>query len=293
MNAVRIISLLIDIALVAALFVGVTTYLFFLYESKNAGEFTNLRNKFRDRLPKTILKALGMSIGSQLLVYLAYLLGLFPSFFFLHPKSGKNPPRPDKPAILLIHGLYHNVSAWLLFKWRLRRAGFRNIYAFSYASWNTDFFEIRRELEGFVDAIQQTHRDSKIFIVGHSLGGLLGRSLLATTTGRDAIGGVVTWGAPHRGSKLAAVALGRLGRSLEFQGDLIKTIEAEEKKPESACLSLYSPVDNFVLPTSGLRIRTAGWREVETAAMCHVAMLYHPEPAETTIDFLKNQRADG
>jgi len=287
----RFIGLLIDIGVLMALFMGVTTYLFFLYESKNAGEFKLLRNRLRDRLPGAVLKSMAMAMGSQLVVYFTYPFGFFPQLFFSQP--GKRPARPDRPALVLVHGLYHNCSAWFLFKWRLRQAGFRNVYAFNYMSFNTDFFQLRGELERFVLDVAAAHGSGKVFLVGHSLGGLLCRSVLATEGGRRCAAGVVTWGAPHLGSKLAAVAIGQLGRSLEYQGPLIKTIEAADRRPECPCLNIYSPVDNFVLPTAALRIRTPGWREETTLDMSHIAMLYHPALAETTIGFLKSQRADG
>lgn len=289
----RLIGLILDISMIMALFIGVTTHMFFLYESKNTGEFKLLRNRLRDKLPMTVLKSMAMAVGSQLVVYFLYLLGFFPNVFFLQPGRGKTPPRPDTPALVLVHGLYHNCSAWFVFKWRLRRAGFRNVYAFNFSSFHTDFFEIRRNLESYVQDVARAHGPGKVFVVGHSLGGLLCRSLLATPGGRQCVAGATTWGAPHCGSKLAAVAVGQLGRSLEYQGPLIKTIEAEDRRPDCPCLNLYSPVDDFVLPAAGLLIRTPGWREVATEDMSHIAMLFHPAPADATIDFLKSQRADG
>lgn len=287
----RIIGLFIDLGLLIALFVAVTTYLFFLYETKSSGEFKQLRSRLGDRLSTAILKSALTAMGSQLVVYLSYVLGFFPSTFFLQP-GGKTAPRPDRPAVILVHGLYHNCSAWLLFKWRLRRAGFRNVYAFNYLSFNTDFFEIRRNLEKYAQEVAAAHGGGKVFFIGHSMGGLLCRSLLSTPGGGKCAAGVATLGSPHRGSKLAAVALGQLGRSLEYQGALIKAIEAEEKRPLCPCLNIFSLMDNFVLPTSAQRVTTPGWREVATADVSHLDLLFHPAPAALAIGFLRELRAD-
>jgi pimeloyl-ACP methyl ester carboxylesterase len=271
--------------------VAVTTYLFFLYESKSSGEFKQLRARLGDRLTASLLKSALMAVGSQLVVFLSYVAGFFPSVFFLQPGAGKTPPRPDRPAVILVHGLYHNCSAWLLMKWRLRRAGVRNVYAFNYLSFNAEFFEIRRSLEKYAEDVATIHGPGKVFFIGHSMGGLLCRSLLSTPGGRKCAAGVVTLGAPHHGSKLAAV--GQLGRCLEHEGALIKAIESEEKRPECPCLNIYSPLDNFVLPTAAQRIRTPGWHEVATADISHLDLLFHPAPAALAIDFLRAQRADG
>ena len=52
-------------------------------------------------------------------------------------------------------------------------------------------------------------------LIGHSLGGLLIKSVLNHPDLADHIGLVITLATPHQGSVLAGLAMGRLGRSLK------------------------------------------------------------------------------
>lgn len=259
-------------------------HLFFLYELKNSIGLESWR-RICGRAPALMFfKGLIMGYCSQLLVGATYLIGLIPRLWY--PPC---PPAPSAPAVLLVHGLYHNASAWLLFKLHFKLSGFKNVYAFSYSSWNTEFHSVAKSLEKRVDQVLCDCPNQRLMLVGHSLGGLLVRHYMGTGVRRDEILAAVTLGAPHQGSKLAALGLGRLSRTLLYRGPLVRRIESEDDAPLSPCLSLYSPLDEFVTPMQGLRIQIPGWEEKRTPPISHVAMLYHPWVARETIRYLKDQ----
>ena len=39
----------------------------------------------------------------------------------------------------MVHGLYHNRTAWLIMKRRLRKAGYTNLHTYQYNSFTRDF----------------------------------------------------------------------------------------------------------------------------------------------------------
>ena len=86
----------------------------------------------------------------------------------------------------------------------------------------------------------------------------------------------VTLGTPHRGSKLAALALGGLGRSLLPASPLLARLDSLPDPPGAARYALVSPLDNMVIPLDGLRIDRPGWTTEVTVPVSHIAMLYHP-----------------
>jgi pimeloyl-ACP methyl ester carboxylesterase len=66
---------------------------------------------------------------------------------------------------------------------------------------------LAQEVRDAVAQILIRHPNAKIFLVGHSRGGLAGRAFLQTTTypERNAVVGLLTVGTPHQGSPLALV----------------------------------------------------------------------------------------
>lgn len=190
------------------------------------------------------------------------------------------------PPVLLVHGVYHNPSAWILYRAWLKRAGFSNVYAFGYSSFGKTFEDILEELDAMVEEISNAFTGRPVILIGHSLGGLLSRfcAIRHENTGR--IAAVVTLGTPHRGSRLAAFGFGKLARSLGYRGDLIRRIEGEAQPSQIPCLAVFSPIDNMVLPSDSLRIAVQGWTCYESAPLSHVALLYHSATARYVTRFL-------
>ncbi len=280
-------SLLLDLLIIyikVALLLTGMTHLLLLYELKNSIGLEHWRRVCGQHPLLLMARGLFMGFFSQLMVLITYPLGWIPRLWY--PPC---PPVAGAPAVLLVHGLYHNASAWTLFKLRLKRAGFKNVYAFSYSSWNTQFHSVAQSLEKRVNQVLSDCPEQRLLLVGHSLGGLLIRHYMGSGSRRDEIMGAVTLGAPHQGSKLAALGLGRLSRTLLYRGPLIQRLEAEDAPPLSRCLSLHSPTDEFVTPLEGLRINLEGWEERQTPALSHVAMLYHPWVTRETVRYCKQR----
>jgi pimeloyl-ACP methyl ester carboxylesterase len=188
---------------------------------------------------------------------------------------------------LFVHGLYHNASAWFLFAWRLGRAGYPCVETFQYSSWGRSFDELAEELSGEIDRIF-SRVGKPVVLIGHSLGGLLGKVCARDPRNSGKIAALVTLGSPHQGSKLAALAVGGLGRSLLYGGALIAGMEGRSMDASLARLAVVSPVDNMVLPNEALQVRESGWEHHETAPISHVSMLYHAPTARRVVEFLND-----
>lgn len=192
--------------------------------------------------------------------------------------------------VLLVHGLYHNTSAWFSFRRELARAGMRLSRAFGYSSFGQDFSSIAAALAGEVRAMAAQSPTGRVVLVGHSLGGLLIRAACTEPGVCACVAGIVTLGTPHRGSSLSgSIAIGRLGRSLERDGAVMRLLERREECPVPA-LSLFSPVDGMVQPLSGSfiteRQKQAGWSEICVGAVSHVGLLYHARTKSLAAQFL-------
>lgn len=207
------------------------------------------------------------------------------------PACGGSPPA--LPPVLLLHGLYHNVTAWILYRHWLRSAGFTRVYCHGYSSWRTSFGLLVDGLDAAVRDLLAAFPGEKPLLMGHSLGGLLIRGWLADAAHQPLVAGAVTLGTPHQGSCLARLGVGRLARSLVFRGALIRTLEATEAPAEVPCAALYSPLDNMVLPQEGLYVTTPGWTVRASPAVSHIGMLRDRDTARMAVAILCAQADRG
>lgn len=182
-------------------------------------------------------------------------------------KNGDNTP------ILMVHGLYHNKAVWLIMRYRLNLAGFSNLHTWQYNSFTTSYPELVMELR---DVISKLHRESgqKIILTGHSLGGLLSCGAAQDLETEKMCAGIVTLGTPYRGSTLAAIAIGRLGRSLHPKSSLFNGKNKIRYPQNISKTAIISPTDELVLPWSNLKPKSGEWTIKSSKAMGHVAMLY-------------------
>ncbi|WP_245611435.1 esterase/lipase family protein [Solidesulfovibrio alcoholivorans] len=232
----------------------------------------------RGRRLRCRLLALATSFGGYCAMGLTLPLG---------PLVGRAPrrmPRSGEPVVVCLHGLYHNPAAFLCFRPALTRRGFGLVLCPGYFSLGTDFEAVAQALAARLRAWLPP--DAPLCFLGHSLGGLLARRLMAEGDfGRRTLA-CVTLGAPHGGSSLAVLAFGRLGRGLVPGGPVSRIVAALPDPPEVALLSLASPVDAMVAPLVGLAVGRPGWREEATPAVSHLGMLWHPAVIARAAGFL-------
>ncbi len=194
-----------------------------------------------------------------------------------------------EPVIILTHGLYHNASAWLLFRSRLRKAGFKNIFVINYRSFFTSFEKTVKKFEEFVADARQAVPDQPVYLIGHSLGGLLSR-VYAERAKEGAIpAAVITMGSPHQGSKVAAFGPGKLASSLLYRGPLFTELECGMPRLPCNGVALFSPVDNMVLPSEALKAPYPGWVYYQTGPLSHTAMLYSKSLTAKVIEILQGK----
>ncbi len=281
--------LLLSGLVLSALVLGVPllSYALYLRENARAGLLPRARALCGGRLLWPLFCAACNSAWSIALVILAYPLGWLPE---PQPQPSVLGGPGGLPPVILTHGLYHNASAWLLYRRRLRRAGFADVRTYAYPSFFRSFEAI---VEGLVQAVQRAADSSPtgtVLLVGHSLGGLVVRAACVREALCGRVAGIVTLGAPHQGSTLAGLlALGRLGRGLRPGGEVLEGVRCLPVCSGPA-LSLYSPMDGMVLPLSGSlleeREKRAGWTEECLPPLSHVGMLYDRRVAELGAEFL-------
>jgi len=272
------------LAVTVFLFFPLATYVLFWYETANSDYQDDLARISNGRTGTWIFRAWTSSVLSHVAAIGCYPLGLARALWRPAPDSNT-----ASPPVILIHGLYHNASAWIRYRWALRRAGYGRLYAFQYSSFRSDFHDISAQLERWILEISRAFPGEGVILVGHSMGGLLAKAYAArpdASSQGPPVEAIVTLGTPYGGSKVVVFGIGRLAKSLAFRSPLIQELGGKPVPPGVPCVALHSPVDNLVLPAAALR-PPSGWREEVTDPICHLAMLYHGPTIRRVVNELK------
>jgi len=257
----------------AALLVGIFLWtLFYWYERKTDSS---------DDIP-----ALPFTPGNAAYVCLATLYGVCACCAGLLADAARNClPKADAPIqgsgaampVLLIHGLYHNRSAWFFLRRPLRRAGFARIHYMEYPSKNMTIPVLGDRLEQQVAGLERLYPGVKPLLVGHSLGGLIIQQWLRLPGAEQRISGILTLGTPFRGSKMAAFAIGRLGQSLHPVEPFFAEPAAGQPPTSIPRVAIASRADCDVLPLRSLVPPQNGWTFLLSPAVSHLGMLSAPK----------------
>ncbi len=187
----------------------------------------------------------------------------------------------------MVHGLYHNDTAWLLIKPRLKNAGFKNFNTWSYNSFTTSYPDLLIELRKKILKLYAENNNQKLLLIGHSLGGLLMTGAIADEEVAGAVEKLITLGTPCRGSLLAIAAPGKLGQSLHPDSSLFKYLRSIPSPAGVDKTAIISPVDEMVLPWENLQPYDTSWKVIRSPAMGHVSMLYSRKVAKIISKILK------
>jgi len=192
--------------------------------------------------------------------------------------------RGDGPVILLLHGLFHNRACWWLVKQRLRRQGFVNLHTLNLPPWK-DIEVLTELIAKKVDALRHQLGVEQVVLVGHSLGGLLGRNYLARRGGTHKVAALIQLGTPNQGSKLAPFAITRLARQLMPGSPFLADLKVEGLPAGVPVTSIYSRHDNIIIPFHFSRLDGAS--EVELEGCGHVCLLFSPGAFAPLLESLK------
>ena len=108
--------------------------------------------------------------------------------------------------ILLVHGIGDNRSAFSILRRTLRRRGYGRISTVNYSPLTTDIRRAAANLARQVERICQQTGYEQVFLVGHSLGGIIARYYVQVPGGDQRVHTLVTLGSPHAGTQLARLA---------------------------------------------------------------------------------------
>lgn len=189
------------------------------------------------------------------------------AFFAVRASDSPGTPVPqDEPGpILMVPGFGGSVTGLDVLAESLRAAG-RDVAVVPLPGDGTgDLRDQARVLADAASAAIERTGASSVDVVGYSAGGLVARLWIADLGGAGLARRVVTLGAPHHGTSLAAlaedVAPGACPiacQQLDPDSDLLRELNAGDETPDGpAFVSIWTTLDETVTPPDSARLEGA------------------------------------
>jgi len=205
-----------------------------------------------------------------------------PAGFLGLPGKRRRGPRP----VILIHGYAMNRANFLPLAARLARAGLGPIVGFEYWSLGKTASAARR-LAAFVDEIRAQTGSAEVDLVGHSMGGVVGRYYVSLGGGDGIVRNLITIGSPLRGTEVAPVGLGRPAKELAGGSSLMQRLAAAPAPSWTRITAIWSRADAMV--PGAWEARIDGVERILHDGLGHLAMLASREVADEVIARLRGE----
>jgi pimeloyl-ACP methyl ester carboxylesterase len=156
--------------------------------------------------------------------------------------------------ILLVHGVVDNRSIFTVLRRGLRRRGFGRITAINYSPLSEDVREVAERLAETVEAVCADTGYERLHVIGHSMGGLVGRYYVQRMGGDARVHTLVTLGTPHAGTSAARLVPHPVVRQLRPGSDIVTELAAPAPGCRTRMLSFWTDLDQMVIPKRSARL---------------------------------------
>jgi pimeloyl-ACP methyl ester carboxylesterase len=189
-------------------------------------------------------------------------------------------PRP----VILLHGYAMNRANFLPLARRLAKAGLGPIHGFEYWTLGKVSTAARR-LATFVDEVLAATGAEKVDLVGHSMGGLVGRYYVALGGGAGRVHNLITIGSPHSGAIVSGAGIGRPSRELAPGSPFLERLGSAATPPGVRVTAIWSRADALV--PSARDAHLPGADEIVYDDLGHLSLLVSRRVAAEVISRLK------
>lgn len=207
-----------------------------------------------------------------------------PVGFFALPGARGHGPRP----IIVLHGYAQNRTNFVPLAHRMAKAGLGPIFGFEYWTLGRTA-AAARQLGWFVDEVRAATGAAEVDLVGHSMGGVVGRYYVSLAGGDGVVKHLITIGSPHSGTEISKIGVGHPTRELLLGSNLLTRLAASPPPAHTRITSIWSRGDALV---PGARQRPfPGAEVVMYPDLGHVGLLASRRVARAVIERLSAQSA--
>lgn len=156
--------------------------------------------------------------------------------------------------IILVHGVIDNRSIFTVLRRSLRRRGFGRTYALNYSPLIDDLRVVAERLAALVEEVCEQTGYERVHIIGHSMGGMVGRYYVQRLGGDSRVHTLCTLGTPHQGSIEARFIPWPVIQQLRLDGSIIEEFALPAPGCTTRFIAIWSDLDQLVLPHRNARI---------------------------------------
>jgi pimeloyl-ACP methyl ester carboxylesterase len=189
-------------------------------------------------------------------------------------------PRP----IIVVHGYWMNRVNFAPLAVRLRRAGLGPVYGFEY--WTLGKVSSAAErLAAYVDEVRASTGADRVDVIGHSMGGVVGRYYITLGGGAPFVRCLITLGSPHGGADFSRFGVGRPVKDLRAGSPLLSRLSATGLPTETAVTAVWSRSDALVPWEANARL--PGAEMVAFEDLGHLSLIASRRVADVVIERLR------
>ncbi|MFJ4780371.1 esterase/lipase family protein [Streptomyces sp. NPDC088762] len=184
-----------------------------------------------------------------------------------------------RPPVLLLHGFSDNRSVFVLLRRALGADGRRHVEAYNYSPFTRDLRVTARHLARRVEELCARTGQERVDLVGHSLGGLVGRYYVQRLGGDARVRTLVTLGTPHSGTLVAPFMDAHpLVRQMRPDSEVLAELAGPAPGCATRCVAFWSEFDVVMAPVGTARIEHPDLRveNVQVTGIGHLALPAHP-----------------
>lgn len=188
-------------------------------------------------------------------------------------------PPAERPPVLLLHGFTDNRSVFVLLRRALRAGGRRHVEAYNYSPFTRDLRVTARHLAAHIEELCARTGQEQVDLVGHSLGGLIGRYYVQRLGGDARVRTLVTLGTPHAGTRAAPFMDAHpLVRQMRPGSEVLAELAGPAAGCATRCVAFWSEFDTVMAPVDTARIEHPDLRveNIQVIGIGHLALPAHP-----------------
>ncbi len=204
-------------------------------------------------------------------------------------------PEAAGTPILLLHGFADNRSIFTVLRRSLRRRGFGEIRTMNYSPFLRDVREAAHLLAAQVERLCAETGYERIHLVGHSLGGVIGRYYVQRLGGDARVHTLVTLGSPHSGTHAARTVPRRVCRQIVPGSRLLGELAEPAPTCRTRIVAFWSDLDQAMLPRHHARVDHPDLRarNVQVRGVGHISLPINRRVVHELASTLAHLTADG
>src|SRR6185436_2073250 len=144
-----------------------------------------------------------------------------------------------------------------------------------------------RQLAWFVEQVQLRTGAPQVDIIGHSMGGVVGRYFVQLLGGDGAVANLVTLGSPHLGTDVSEFGIGHPTRELVVGSKLVQRLAAAPPPRDTRVLTIFSHSDHLVPANTQNALEIPRADRITYDDLGHVTLLGSRRVARAIIKRLK------